>query len=93
MKALFGPGGNSESFYAEGKKHTFQAPAWLREKGLGAYEYQAGNGITGSADTFRKIGEEAKLNGIALSFHAPYFISLSGAVTETRLKSIGYIKK
>ena len=45
MSALFGPGGNSESFYAEGNKHTLQAPAWLKKLGLDAYEYQAGNGI------------------------------------------------
>ena len=26
--ATFGPGGNSESFYAEGHKSTLEAPAW-----------------------------------------------------------------
>lgn len=93
MKPLFGPAGNSESFYAAGKKHTLQAPEWVRDFGLDAYEYQAGNGVTGSDATFEKIGEEARKQNIALSFHAPYFISLSGAVDETRLKSIDYIKR
>ena len=92
-RPLFGPGGNSESFYAEGKKHTLDAPSWLADRGLDAYEYQAGNGITGSPQLFEKIGKEAKRCGIALSFHAPYFISLSSVTMETRLKSIGYIQR
>ncbi len=89
----FGPGGNAENFYAEGFKHTWQAPAWLAAQGLDAYEYQCGNGVTGTAETFAKIGQEARKHGILLSLHAPYFISLSGINPETRLKSIGYIKK
>jgi len=91
--ALFGPGGNAEEFYAAGFKSTWQAPAWLKAKGLDAYEYQAGNGVVGKPETFRKIGEEAKKNGISLSFHAPYFISLSGEDIEKRLKSLTYIEQ
>ena len=90
---LFGPGGNSESFYAAGYKSTKQAPAWLKTIGLGAYEDQCGNGITGSDANFLAVGEEARKHGIALSLHAPYFISLSGIDPETRLKSVGYIEK
>ena len=93
MPVLFGPGGNSDSFAAEGFKHTYQAPKWLAQRGLGAYEYQAGNGVTGSDATFAKIGEEAKKHGIAMSLHAPYYISLSGIEQDKRLASIGYIKK
>ncbi len=91
--ALFGPGGNSESFYADGNKSTHQAPAWLAQKGLGAYEYQAGNGVRGSLQAFEKIGEEAKKHNIKLSLHAPYFISLSGIEEEKRLKSLDYISQ
>lgn len=93
MYALFGPGGNSEDFYAEGHKHTHEAPRWLFDRGLDAYEYQAGNGVYGSKETFEKIGAEARKYGISMSLHAPYFISLSGVEEETRLKSVGYIKK
>ncbi|MBQ7820847.1 MAG: TIM barrel protein [Clostridia bacterium] len=93
MAALFGPGGNSESFYADGHKHTTEAPSWLKQKGLDAYEYQAGNGITGSDATLAKIGEAAAEAGIKMSIHAPYYISLSGIETEKRLKSIDYIRK
>ncbi|HHT54751.1 MAG TPA: TIM barrel protein [Clostridiales bacterium] len=88
---LFGPAGNSDSFYAGGLKHTYQAPAWLFSMGLGAYEYQAGNGLTASEATLRRIGEEAKKYSIAMSLHAPYFISLSGTNPEIRAKSINYI--
>ncbi len=89
----FGPGGNSESFYTAGNKSTKQAPAWLSTLGLDAYEYQCGNGVTGSDANFLAVGEAARQHGIALSLHAPYFISLSGIDPETRLKSVGYIEK
>ena len=89
----FGPGGNSESFYEEGKKSTLQAPEWLVKKGLDAYEYQAGNGLTAGEATLRKIGEEAKKHEILMSLHTPYFISLSGVEEEKRLKSIDYISR
>ncbi len=92
-RALFGPGGNSESFYAAGNKSTKQAPKWLHEIGLDAYEYQCGNGVTGSDSNFVEVGNKAKEYGIAMSLHAPYFISLSGIETEKRLKSIDYIRK
>ena len=91
-RASFGPGGNSESFYAAGKKSTTQAPAWLREIGLDAYEYQAGNGLTASARSLALVGEEAAKHNIKMSLHAPYYISLSGVDPEKRLKSITYIK-
>lgn len=89
----FGPGGNSESFYAEGFKSTLQAPSWVKARGLDAYEYQAGNGLTGSDATLAAIGKKAREYGILMSLHAPYFISLSGVVEEKRLKSIDYISR
>lgn len=92
-KAIFGPGGNSEDFYSTKHKSTLEAPRWLSEIGLDAYEYEAGNGLRTSADTLRRIGEEAKQYGIHMSLHTPYFISLSGIETEKRLKSIDYIKE
>ena len=92
-KALFGPGGNSESFYADKMKSTKQAPGWVKARGLDAYEYQAGNGVTGKPETFREIGEEAEKHGISLSLHAPYFISLSGEDPTKRLGSLRYIEE
>ena len=93
MSALFGPGGNSLSFYASGKKSTVEAPLWVKNFGLDCYEYQAGKGLFGSDETFKKIGEEAKKNNIRMSLHAPYYISLSGIEAEKRLKSVDYITK
>ena len=91
--AAFGPGGNSDSFYAEGHKSTAEAPAWVKARGLDAYEYEAGNGLTAGEASLRKVGEEAKKHGVLMSLHTPYFISLSGIEPEKRLKSIDYIKK
>ncbi len=92
-RPYFGPGGNSESFYAAGNKSTKQAPAWLVAFGLDAYEYEAGNGLTAGEKSLREVGEAAKEHGISMSFHTPYFISLSGVDPEKRLKSIDYIEK
>ena len=92
-RALFGPGGNSESFYADGHKSTLEAPAWVKSKGLDAYEYQGGNGITASEATLAKIGEAARAADIKMSLHTPYYISLSGVEPEKRLKSLDYISK
>lgn len=91
--AKFGTAGNSDSFFEEGKKHTHEAPSWLAARGLDAYEYQAGHGLTAGEASLRKVGEVAKNNGIALSLHAPYFISLSSVEEQKRLNSIEYIKK
>lgn len=89
----FGPGGNGDWFYAEGKKSTLQAPEWLKEKGLDAFEYEAGNGIAAGEASLAAIGTKAREAGILMSLHTPYFISLSGTDPEKRLKSLEYIKK
>lgn len=91
--AKFGPGGNSDSFRAAGGRSTLQAPGFVRSLGLDAYEYEAGNGISGGADLFAAIGRKAAEHGIAMSFHTPYFISLSSTEKEKREKSIGYIRQ
>ena len=91
MKALFGPAGNSDSFYAAGCKSTVEAPAWLHSLGLTAYEYQCGRGVRVSQDTAREMGRLATEYGIQLSLHAPYFISLASAEPEKRDNSIRYI--
>ena len=92
-RTTFGPGGNGDLFYAEGNKSTLQSPGWVRRFGLDAFEYEAGNGISGSESTLRAIGNKAKEHGILMSLHAPYFISLSGVDEEKRLKSLEYIRK
>jgi len=91
-RALFGPAGASDDFHDAGHKSTVEAPLWVKEYGLDAYEYQAGNGLRASAAALKAIGAEAQKHGIAMSLHTPYFISLSGIEPEKRLKSIEYIK-
>lgn len=92
-KPTFGPGGNGDWFYRDGGKSTVQAPAWLEKIGLDAYEYEAGRGVVAGEESLRAVGEAAAAHGIRMSLHAPYFISLSGAVEEKRLASIDYIRK
>ena len=73
----FGPAGNSESFYAQGHKHTKEAFAWIAEMGLNAYEYSFGHGARIREETACEIGAEAAANGVVLSVHAPYYINLA----------------
>ncbi|MBE6793071.1 MAG: endonuclease IV [Ruminococcaceae bacterium] len=91
MTARFGPAGNSESFAAAGFKSTLQAPAWLAQMGLTAYEYQCGRGVRVSVDSALQLGALAKEHDIALSLHAPYFISLASVDPQKRDNSITYI--
>ncbi len=93
IHAFFGPGGNSQDFILEGYKSTIDAPRYVSSLGLNAYEYEAGNGLSASRETLRLIGSEARKYGVKLSYHTPYFISLSGVVEEKRLKSINYIEE
>lgn len=93
MHPYFGPGGNCEAFYAAGRKATKDAPAWVRAQGLDAYEYEAGRGVNVSEAVLREIGRAAREAEVRMSLHAPYFISLSGVATETRLKSVSYIEQ
>ena len=87
----FGPAGNCKTFYDEGYKRTIEAPKWLKEKGLDAYEYSFGKGFTLPDDTAIKIGEEMKNYGIIVSVHAPYYINLATPTDEMAEKSFGYI--
>ena len=93
MSAKFGPGGNSDSFKLAGFSSSLDAPAWISSRGLDAYEYEAGNGLSASPAMLRAIGREAQAHNIKMSYHAPYFISLSGVDPEKRLKSVSYIKQ
>lgn len=93
MNAKFGPGGNSDAFRLAGFTSTLDAPAWLSSIGLDAYEYEAGNGLAAGPSTLAAIGRSASEYGIKMSYHTPYFISLSGVVEEKRLKSIDYIRQ
>ena len=90
-RAKFGPGGNSALFAANGYKSSLDAPLWVKNMGLDAYEYECGKGVNASLETFAHIGLRAVEMGVAMSLHAPYFISLSGVDPEKRLNSVKYI--
>lgn len=93
MSAILGPAGNCEDFYDAGNKSSLDAPKWVFDMGLGAYEYQCGKGVKISEEAAKKLGARADEYGIALSVHAPYYISLSSVEKEKRDKSIDYILK
>ena len=90
-KILFGPAGNSESFFNEGHTSTMEAPSWTKVKGLDLFEYSFGQGYRMSSETAIKIGDEFVKNGIELSVHAPYFINFANPDEEMFQKSIGYL--
>lgn len=91
--ARFGPAGNCEDFYEKGYKSTVQAPAYLKEMGLNAYEYSCGRGVMIKEETASKIGEAAAQNGIAISIHAPYFTNLCNPDSEKQASTIGYLRQ
>lgn len=90
-KVLFGPAGNSLSFYEEGFKSSYDTPKWVKNRGLDLFEYSFGQGYRMSSETAIKLGEEFKKEGIVLSLHAPYFINFANPDEEMFTKSIGYI--
>ena len=91
MEIKFGPAGNAQSFAEAGFKATVDAPRWLHEMGLNAYEYQCGRGVNIGEETARKIAAQAALHDIAMSLHAPYYINLSNRDKERVQKNIGYV--
>ncbi|HEY8423562.1 MAG TPA: TIM barrel protein [Clostridia bacterium] len=87
----FGPAGNSKSFYESGLKHTYEAPKWLKERGLNAFEYSFGRGVKMSEETAKTIGREMRENGIEISVHAPYYINLATEDETKAQNSFNYI--
>ncbi|MDE6618419.1 MAG: TIM barrel protein [Clostridiales bacterium] len=86
-----GPSGNSDSFYASGRKHTYQEGEFLHELGLNAFEYSFGRGVSMSDETAGKIKTELGKYDIAISVHAPYYTNFANPDPEMIQKSIGYI--
>ena len=91
MEFRIGPAGNSDSFYEEGMKSSVQAPGWLRDRGLNAYEYSLGHGISLTEKTALAIREQAEACGVQVSVHAPYYINLASPDPEKREASCEYI--
>ncbi|MBO5321076.1 MAG: TIM barrel protein [Clostridia bacterium] len=91
MAVKFGPAGSADSFKEMGYKSSLQIPEYLTKFGLNAFEYQCGRGVNIGEDKAKQLGIIAKEKGIALSLHAPYYISMSSLEEEKRLNSVNYI--
>lgn len=91
QKAKFGTAGNPDRFLEEGNKSSKDMPRFLREKGLDAYEYQCGKGVTIGEKTAREIGAEAADSGIAMSLHAPYFVNPANPSPESVEKTVRHV--
>lgn len=89
-RAIFGPGGNEENFSIK-YKSSIDAPEYLKNMGLDAYEYQCGRGINITEEKAFELGCKAKECGIELSLHSPYFINLSSLDDDRVEKNIKYI--
>ena len=91
MSILFGTAGTSQSFAEQGYKNSVQVPEYTAKMGLDAFEYQCGRGVRISADRAAELGAACAEQGIVLSVHAPYYISMSSLEEEKRLHSVDYI--
>jgi deoxyribonuclease-4 len=87
----FGPAGNSDSFYEQGHKHTYESFAWIRAMGLNAYEYSFGRGVRLGADAAAKIGAEAAAHHVTLSVHAPYYINFATEEEKNMAGNVRYL--
>ncbi len=88
-----GPSGNSDAFYASGRKHTYEEAAYLSALGLNAFEYSFGRGVSMTDATAQKIKDEFVKYGVVISVHAPYYTNFANPDPEMIAKSIGYIKQ
>ncbi|MDE5548589.1 MAG: TIM barrel protein [Clostridia bacterium] len=88
---LFGPAGNSISFYNEGYERTEEAPRFIKGRGLDCFEYPFGRGVRMTEGTAVAIGEAFQKEGVELSVHAPYFINFGNPDDEMAAKSYGYV--
>lgn len=84
----FGTAGLSDSYTG---KTPADIAAYTASFGLTAFEYQCGRGVRISAGRAAMLGAACAEKGIALSVHAPYYISMSSLEEEKRLRSVDYI--
>lgn len=89
----FGIAGAGDLFYARGYKKSLEVPGFLAGLGLDAFEYQCGRGVNIGEKTAQLLGSQAHDHHIALSVHAPYYISLAVEEEERREKTLGHFVK
>ena len=88
---LFGPSGNSESFYAAGYTHTEQSAKFVKDFGLDCFEYSFGRGVRMTEAKAVSIGDAFREQGVEISVHAPYYINFANPSDENAAKSYGYV--
>lgn len=88
---LFGPSGNSESFYAQGYSHTEQSAKFVKDMGLDCFEYSFGRGVRMSEAKAISIGDAFREQGVEISVHAPYYINFANPSEESAQNSYGYV--
>ena len=86
----FGTAGLSDSYAAKGFDPQ-KIAAYTASFGLTTFEYQCGRGVRLAHDKAQALGKAAAAQGITLSVHAPYYISMSGLDEEKRLHSVDYL--
>ena len=81
-----GPSGSTSQ-----ARTTLDAVAIVADLGLTALEVNYVRGARASEGTTRGVGARAEELGIALSAHAPYYVSLNSPKEEVRASSVGHI--
>ena len=88
---LFGVAGNSQSFYAENHKSTSEAGAWCKARGIDAFEYSFGRGVSMTDATARELGRIFSSQNVKLSVHSPYYINFANPDPKAIESSIMYV--
>ncbi len=81
-----GPSGSTQT-----ARSTLEAVQHVSDLGLGALEVNYVRGARASEGTTRRIGQLASDLDIALSAHAPYYVSLNSPREEVRENSIAHV--
>ena len=87
----FGAAGLSDSFAAGGYKSPRDIARYHAGFGLTAFEVQCGRGVRMPLDKAALLGAQCAAENIALSVHAPYYISMSSLEEDKRLRSVDYL--
>jgi deoxyribonuclease-4 len=92
--ALFGVAGNPPNFWqSDFRNERANSPQWLKTIGLDALEIQCTYGVRMPEERSRAFRENAKLYGIRLSIHAPYYITLGSSNPKKAENSINELRK
>lgn len=87
----FGPSGNSEKFFAAGKKTSEESALWVKNMGLDCFEYSFGRGVRMTDESAIRIGNAFKNASVDISVHAPYYVNLANPSEELIENSFDYI--